>query len=217
MKTLSIVGALLLAVAGAGAAQGFGTETDALIAGIPASELSAAERDGLLLMREEEKLARDVYTTLGELWSIRAFANIAASEQTHMDSVKQLLDRYSVTDPVRVDSTGSFTSPEMKRLYDDLVARGRESAVEALEVGALIEDLDIADLKRLIGETDNDDIKIVYQNLLKGSRNHLRTFSMQIARYGDAYEPRYITAADYRKIVGSRNEAGAISDPDYKL
>jgi len=67
---------------------------DELIKDIPESQLSESEMQGLILMREEEKLARDVYTTLGEKWDLNIFINIAGSEQTHTDAVKYLLDRY---------------------------------------------------------------------------------------------------------------------------
>lgn len=67
-------------------------------------ELSESETAGLLHMREEEKLARDVYTHLGALWGQQTFANISSSEQSHMDEVKLLLDRYSLIDPVATDT-----------------------------------------------------------------------------------------------------------------
>ena len=87
---------------------------------------------------------------------------------------------------------------------------------DALKVGAKIEELDIADLLGLIGSTDNDDIKVVYQNLLKGSRNHLRSFDMKIRQTGDSYSPEFLTAEDYERIASSPREmANVITDPEY--
>jgi len=78
--------------------------------------------------------------------------------------------------------------------------------------------LDIYDLQRLMKETDNDDIKIVYQNLLKGSRNHLRAFDCQLQRYNISYEAQFLTQEEYDRIANSRQETGGvISKPDYKF
>ena len=187
-----------------------------ILSEVPAGELDQAEIDGLLLMREEEKLARDVYTTLAEEWNIRSFENIARSEDTHMEAVGILLDRYGVEDPVKSDAVGTFTSPLLDNLYDDLVDLGMKSYTDALKVGAKIEELDIADLLELIDSTDNDDIKVVYQNLLKGSRNHLRAFDMKIQRDGEVYTPEFLTAEEYERIASSPREMGSvITDPEY--
>ncbi|MCF7948690.1 MAG: DUF2202 domain-containing protein [Spirochaetia bacterium] len=183
-----------------------------------AGTLNSAEEAGILLMREEEKLARDVYLTLYEKWNIPVFANIAASEATHMDSMELLIERYGLEDPVADETTaarGSYQREEFEGLYSDLTARGLESYQAALEVGALIEDLDIADLQKLISESSNADVKVVYQNLIKGSRNHLRAFTRQLERYDGEYDPQYITKAEYQQIITSRNEAGLITDPDF--
>ncbi|MCW4012337.1 MAG: DUF2202 domain-containing protein [Candidatus Bathyarchaeota archaeon] len=181
-----------------------------LIENIPESELSEAEIEGLILMREEEKLARDVYLTLGETWDLNIFFNIAESEQTHTDAVKDLLDRYGIEDPVKDDTVGVFTSPVMKDLYDALVAQGETSLVDALIVGATVEDLDIYDLSELLDETDNPDIIVVYENLSKGSRNHLRAFVSQIESRDGIYEPQYISQEVYDEILSSSQERGTI-------
>jgi len=183
-----------------------------------AGKLSQGEIDGLLLMREEEKLARDVYTALYEKWNLRAFQSIGqGSETTHMDAMKTLLGRYGLEDPVGEDVPGVFQNEELQKAYDELIEKGNKSIEDAILVGAYIEDLDIFDLQRLIEETDNDDIKIVYQNLLKGSRNHLRAFDRQLQRYNISYEAQFLTQEEYDRIAYSRQESGgAITDPDYK-
>ena len=179
-----------------------------LIEGIAVSSVDEKERVGLILMREEEKLARDVYKTLGEKWDQRIFENIAQSEQSHTDAVKELLDRYEIEDPVKDDAVGSFTSAEMKRLYDELVEQGSGSLVSALEVGAIVEDLDIKDLQELLEQTDNEDIKIVYENLLRGSRNHMRAFVRNMERNGEKYSPQYINQETYQGIIEAQQERG---------
>ena len=187
------------------------------IRGMETGELSQEELEGILLMREEEKLARDVYTALYEKWNLKTFNSIGhESETTHMGAMKTLLDRYGLEDPVGEDIPGVFQNEELQEVYDELIEKGSKSIQDAILVGATIEDLDIYDLERLIEETDNDDIKIVYQNLLKGSRNHLRAFDRQLQRYNITYEAQFITQEEYDRIAASRQESGgAITDPDY--
>lgn len=55
-----------------------------------------------------------------------------------------------------------------------------------LHVGATIEDLDRKDLNDLLQKTDDADISMIYSNLAKGSRNHLRAFNRQLIRSGSA-------------------------------
>lgn len=148
------------------------------------TRLSQAEKDGLVFMREEEKLARDVYRVLGAEYSLRVFSNIARSESTHMAAVKRLLDRYGVADPASPDVAGSLQDPQLQQLYDDLISRGDDSLAAALRVGIAIERLDISDLKAHIAETKHSDIRRVYTNLLRGSQNHLRAFQTLLARNG---------------------------------
>ena len=180
-----------------------------LIENIPASQLSEEEIAGLIQMREEEKLARDVYHTLGEKWGLTILSNIAESEQTHTDSVKALIDRYNLTDPVTNDSIGVFTSAVIGNLYNELVTQGEASSLDALIVGATIEDLDIYDLGELLAETDNSDITTVYNNLQKGSRNHLRAFVDQIENNGDTYSPQYISQEQFDSIISAAQEKGS--------
>ncbi|MCW4015440.1 MAG: DUF2202 domain-containing protein [Candidatus Bathyarchaeota archaeon] len=181
-----------------------------LIENIPSSELTYDEIAGLTQMREEEKLARDVYSVLGQKWNLQILSNIAGSEQTHTDSVKVLLDRYEIDDPVADDAVGVFTSSVMADLYTNLVEQGDASALDALIVGATIEDLDIYDLSELLSETDNSDIITVYNNLQKGSRNHLRAFIAQIENTGGTYSPQYITQEEFNSIISTAQEKGQI-------
>jgi hypothetical protein len=139
-------------------------------------ELSQEERDGLIHMRIEEKLARDVYIVMGELWNHKVFLNIQLSEQKHMEAVKRLLDKYSVPDPLTTDSVGVFPDPQFQLLYDQYIQQGNQSLNEALLVGKAIEELDIADLTFQLTFVDNPDIIRVYQNLKAASENHLAAF-----------------------------------------
>ncbi|MCE5254529.1 MAG: DUF2202 domain-containing protein [Actinomycetia bacterium] len=143
--------------------------------------LSETESEALLFMREEEKLARDVYTALYDRWGVSVFANIATSESRHMTSVKTLLDHYGLTDPVAVDTPGVFAEPDLQALYTQLVAQGTQSLNEALQVGVTIETLDIEDLEALLAASNHADISRVAENLLSGSENHLAAFTRHLA------------------------------------
>jgi len=134
-------------------------------------------------MREEEKLARDVYLFLYDKWHSRIFKNISVSEQTHMDAIKTLLDRYGIPDPAANKGPGEFTNSQLQALYDELIQDGSGSLVDALEVGVFIEETDIEDLNAGIASSTHKDIITVFSNLLSGSLNHLSAFNSNLARY----------------------------------
>ena len=178
---------------------------------IAKTNLTTQEITGLQTMREEEKLAKDVYTAMGRIWGMKIFSNIASSEQTHTESVKYLLDRYGIEDPVTDNSIGAFSLPKYQELYKQSTEQGSNSLLDALTVGAKIEDLDIYDLSVLLNNTQSEDIKVVYQNLQRGSRNHLRAYVSQIQRNGGTYSPEYISQEEYNSIISSKQETGTPS------
>jgi hypothetical protein len=137
----------------------------------------------LTYMREEEKMARDVYLVLNEKWDMRIFSTIAASEQRHMDSIKTLLDTYTIPDPAADREQGEFTNPALQEMFNDLVLQGSISKTEALNVGILIEETDIDDLNEGIASSRHNDITTVYSNLLQGSLHHLDAFESVLAKY----------------------------------
>ena len=176
---------------------------------ISVEDLSPEEEQGLLFMREEEKLARDVYITLYEKWNMKVFNNISLSEQKHTETIKLLLDRYALEDPMTTDERGVFQNETLQNLYNSLVEKGDESIVEALKVGGAIEEIDILDLEQQVSDiVDNEDIKLVYNNLLRGSRNHLRAFVGNLTNQGVTYEPQYMTQEAYQVIIDGETERG---------
>ncbi len=176
--------------------------------------LSAAESEALLFMREEEKLAQDVYLALYDQWGLAIFQNIAASEQTHTNAVLALLERYGLADPASTQA-GEFSNPDLQALYSQLVARGSQSLSEALKVGGLIEEIDILDLQTSLAQTDNQDIAQVFNSLLKGSSNHLRAFANTLTtQTGETYQPQTLSLADYQAIVGASGSGSANGSRD---
>ncbi len=165
--------------------------------------LVASEIAMLQFMREEEKLARDVYRTLDQYWGTQTsvFANIAVSEQQHTTAIEALLDKYQLEDPVVQDVTGVFVNAELQELYDLLVHKGTQSMVDGLYVGALIEETDIEDIVDAIEATDERATIITYSNLLDGSKNHLRAFVDVIEKQGLSYEAQVLTDAEVDSIL----------------
>lgn len=175
---------------------------------LPKETLNETELSSLPLMREEEKMARDVYTAFYGKWGATIFSNISLSEQTHMDAVLMLLQKYAISDPVGTNGIGVFTNPDYQELFTTLVAQGSTSSLSAYKVGATIEEMDILDLKNYLTIVDNKDITLVYEMLAKGSRNHLRSFYKNILNLGGTYTPQYLTQEEFDAIVNSSMETG---------
>jgi len=170
--------------------------------------LSDEEVASLTFMREEEKLARDVYRVMFDEWENPIFYNISQSEQQHMDTMKSLLDKHGLPDPVIDDSTGAFVNHELDELYKDLIVDGLESRLDALYVGALIEEVDIEDIQIAIEEATHADLIRAYENLIRGSRNHLRAFVGQIESQGVEYKAEVLEQDVVDAIVDSPVERG---------
>ena len=175
------------------------------------SALTSFEVESLKFMREEEKLARDVYLSLYDVWGVTIFKNIADSEQKHTESVASLLTKYGIEDPVKSDAIGDYTNPDFNELYHALVEYGSYNYEQALKVGTEIEELDIADLNDQLSVVKKSDITNVYNNLLKVSRNHLRSFNSLITQAGFEYTPTHITQEEFDEIVNSESETGNIN------
>jgi hypothetical protein len=183
---------------------GFGGNAE--LANLPPAtpgELSESEKAALLYMREEEKLAHDVYLALYDRWGLATFQSIANSEQSHMDAIKYLMDRYELEDS-STNQAGKFTNPELQSLYTSLVERGSQSLAEAIKVGGAIEEIDILDLQERLAQTDNTDIQQVFNNLLRGSTSHLKAFVNALRnQVGEAYQPQFMTLEAYQAILSS--------------
>ncbi|MCB1871544.1 MAG: DUF2202 domain-containing protein [Chromatiaceae bacterium] len=175
---------------------------------VVAAPLSSAEVNDLVFMREEEKLSRDVYLTFYELWRNPVFSSISRAEQRHMDSMGRLLANYGLSDPVIDDGIGVFNNRELAGMYGDLTQQGQLSLLDALYAGALIEELDIRDLQDAIATASHPDLIQAYENLQRGSRNHLRAFVRQIEMLGDAYEAQVLDQLEVDMILDSPLERG---------
>lgn len=167
----------------------------------PQAALSTVEAEMLSFMREEEKLARDVYLAMYDEWETVNFSNIAGSEQRHMDTLKKMLDKYGLADPASAE-TGVFNNQSLQAKYMELVDIGLQSYADGLYVGATIEELDMVDIQHALDETTHLDLATAYQNLLEGSKNHLRAYVASMAALGIVYQPQFLSRELYDAIIG---------------
>ena len=138
-----------------------------------------ATESQLVYLIEEEKLAHDVYTAMFDLWGSRVFGNILKSEETHQSQVLTVMNTRDIADP-RKTQLGVFVNNDLQDLYNQLIAKGSKSALDANEVGVAIEELDIDDLTKMLATAKDADVIAMMENLRKGSENHLRAFNNQI-------------------------------------
>ncbi len=166
--------------------------------------LSQAEINDLKFLREEEKLARDVYLYSYDKYQLMIFDNISQSEQRHMNSVLNLLNKYGIPDSASTE-IGVFNNPDLQKLYNSLTKQANISSVEALKAGATIEDLDINDIDDFTSNTTKPDLLNVYGNLNCGSKNHIRAFTRWLENNEVTYTPQYISVEEYNTILSSSN------------
>ena len=187
-----------------GVNSGFGSSTETYLAAVSTrseGDISSIDIQGLTFMREEEKLARDVYMQMADIWKINIFSNIARSEVAHMEAILNLMEIFEIEDPASETGYGVFQNQELQNLYDDLVDQGSHNLEEAILVGAAIEEIDIKDLQTYISKTSNSNLIQVYQNLLQGSINHLASFVRIYERQtGEIYEPQFLSQDNFENL-----------------
>jgi hypothetical protein len=175
-----------------------------LATGVQISDENISENEiqALQFLREEEKLARDVYMHLYETWELMPFKNISKSEQIHMDAILHLLNRYEINDPASDTEIGEFKNKDLQNLYDQLIEQGSKGVIEALRVGALIEETDINDIQIILDEKiQKSDIDFVLNNLKRASGNHLKAFFRNMRKYNYDYEPQILDLDTFQQIV----------------
>jgi hypothetical protein len=176
------------------------------VSSLPKETLEEVELARILFIREEEKLAYDVYKTMFDKYGATVFQNIPNSELSHMESMLTIIKKYELVDPVDVNPRGIFKNTALQTLYNQLIEKGNISILSAYQVGALIEELDISDLTSSLAVTNNQDVRLVYDFLNKGSRNHLRSFYKNIKFSNGTYTPIYLSQSEFDSIVNSATE-----------
>lgn len=176
--------------------------TSEQVAAYATGELSEQEINDIIHMRQEEKLARDIYRTLGETYPINQFKNIPLSEQKHTDAMELLLERYNIEDPIK-DETIIWTYKDEKfiTLFNELTQQWKNSLIDALRVWAMVEDINMAKLLEVIKNTDNKDIQFVYESVLAQSHNHMIAFVNWLRKEWSIYTPTYISQEYFDTIT----------------
>ena len=177
---------------------------------LPLEHVGNREARDLLYLLEQEKLARDVYLTSFERWQLPIFRRIAGSERSHLSWARALVRRYELQDPTEGNGLGVFSDPGLTDLYQSLTVMSDDTEEGALLVAAAIEEMDIHDLGNGLERSNNLDLDTLYQNLLKGSRNHLRVFSRALADRGVAFEPNYLSPEEYQELLETPLEGGVV-------
>jgi hypothetical protein len=162
--------------------------------------LTSSEKEGLIFIWEEEKVARDLYASLHEEDNLSIFMNLMKSEQSHMDQAEAVIDQYGLSTPEE-DEPGAFQNQTLQEIYDRLLMEGLPSDEDALQAAAEYEEISIMDLERELAATENEDVKVVYQGLLAGSRKHLRSYVAELHDQGIEYVPKYLDKASFEEIV----------------
>lgn len=169
--------------------------------------LTEIEISDLVFLRQEEKLAHDVYIYAYNKYADQIFKNIATSEQTHMDKIEALLKTYGISDPAVNLRDGEFTDTHLQSLYQQLTQKVDISLKDAYIVGATVEDLDIQDIEYFQSNTNQSDILDTYDALSCGSRNHLRSYTGRLEKLGYDYIPQFISADTFQAILDSDHES----------
>ena len=163
-----------------------------------ANGLSKADIESIQYMREEEKLAHDVYTFYAGQYDIPIFRNISRSETAHQKAIMWLMEKYNIKD-LSKENAGEFNNPELQKMYNELTKGA--TLIDALKAGALIEEHDIKDLEMHLQKTNNADIQRIYTNLIRASENHLRAFVRNLSRRGIDYQPKILTSNRFSEIT----------------
>lgn len=172
------------------------------------SQLTDAEINSIMSLREEEKVAYDVYTFMFEKYESKVFKNIAENEKDHMDKIKELIIQFNLNDPLSgiSDQKGVFNNKKMQALYDEMIMAGNYGLLDALRAAARFEETDIIDLRNDLSAASDQTVVNTYINLESSSQDHLRALVKVIKEEGISYKPSYLSKEDFDKIMSVKTK-----------
>lgn len=190
-------------------ADGVSTLTRANVAPVlgVTAPLSADEIEFLFAIREDEKVARDLYTSFSALYPASVqIAKIKTAEDSHIACIEAVLDYYEISYPA-MTATGVFEDAERQALYNDLVDKSA-TLLETFGTMAVIEEETVLAYKSVQSEITNENISLVVANMIKASSNHLKAAVRQITALGGSYTPSYLSAEEFDAIINSSFQNG---------
>jgi len=118
---------------------------------------------------EDEIFAKTEYDKIMKTFDIdRPFSNIKRAEETHMEMLKPLIEKYNV----------SYEKLDEKDLVIPKTLKG------TFEIGVQAEIDNIAMYEKFLKEDKlPSDVREVFTYLRDGSKNHLRAFERQLRKY----------------------------------
>lgn len=199
LKSLMAVG-VALTIVGCGSSDTLTTEEEVTISNQPMSILSQELKESIAHMYNEEGLAYDVYMNIYKIQAVNQLQSIATnSEIKHIEWVNELAIKYdlNITDypdlpaPYSVEGIGdgNYSVESINVLYKILYEKGIEDKQNALEVGCMVEMVDIIDLDgniKLAEESNASDVLSVFLKLREGSYKHYQQFDQGLKNMGVA-------------------------------
>jgi len=122
--------------------------------------------DMLTYAMQDESIARAEYAAiLATYGSVRPFTNIIRAEESHMLSLQPLFEVYGIAIPADESASLVTTVP---------------SLTEAYQTGVSAEVNNIAMYETFLDQNLPDNVRVVFESLMRASENHLRAFQNRL-------------------------------------
>lgn len=174
----------------------------------PKVMLSTQQKNHIIQLYEEEKLAQNLYVQFYDKHGYKPFSHHSEAEARHMQAVADVLVQYELEVPENPE--GVFNNKEYQKAYNEWLPKGMADGKDALYIAAYIEEMDILDLMDAIAQiAETDDIKNMYEQLLAGSENHLRAYNKFIFKeLGITYQPQLMDKVLFDIIIAGGSGHG---------
>ena len=151
---------------------------------IPLSDLTDAQKEKIISIAQELKLAQNLYSKIYKQWELKIFRNISKAKSHQIKVIKFLADRYNLElPPTFKDET--FEDSSLQEKLDDLLNQALSSEQNALEVAISTEENSIEDLNQTLHSDLPKDLELTYAHLLKADQRHLYIFQKILDRYAE--------------------------------
>lgn len=166
--------------------------------------IPTSEKNAIIYNLEEKKLSHDLYVAFESKWDAQIFENIARTEQDHFNYLLKLTQELGIEVPATILSNekGIYYNPNLQEEYNTMLASGSKSLIDALTIGAKMEEMDIVDLHKVMDVTNETKVFLAYDRLYNTTRNHLRAFVRNLNAQGIDYSPVMLARDEYDKIIG---------------